>query len=68
MVSEAVLVIKILEVVKLNQNFKKNKQQGSKKKKGKSTKFSGKFIILPAENSWLVWSKLKSGMRILWNL
>ena len=38
------------------------------KNKGNSTKFSGKFISLPIENSWQVWSKLKSGMRILWNL
>ena len=39
-----------------------------KQKNGKSTKFSGKFISLPIENSWKVCSKLKSGMRILWNL
>ena len=39
-----------------------------KKKKDKSTKYSGKFISLPTENGWKVWSKLKSGMRILWNL
>ena len=38
------------------------------KKKGKSTKFRGKLIILPHKNSWKVWGKLKSGMRILWNL
>ena len=38
------------------------------KKKGKSTKFRGKLISLPHKNSWKVWGKLKSGMRILWNL
>ena len=38
-----------------------------KQKKGKSTKFSGKFISLPIENSWKVWSKLKRGIRVLWN-
>ena len=37
-----------------------------KQKKGKSTKFSGKFISFLNENCWKVWSKLKSGMRILW--
>ena len=66
MVSEAVLVIKILEVVNLNQNFKKNKQQGQffkRKKKGKSTRFSGKFISPSIEISWKLWSKLKTGMR-----
>ena len=39
-----------------------------KQKKSKSIKFSGKFISLPIENTWKVWSKLKSGMRILWKL
>ena len=38
------------------------------KKKGKSTKFSGKLISFPTENSWEFWRKLKTGMRILWNL
>ena len=48
---------------------RKNKNTFLKaKKKGKSTKFLGKFISLPNENSWKVWSKLKSGIRILWNL
>ena len=35
------------------------------KKKGKSIKFSGKFISLPTENSWELWSKVKTGIRIL---
>ena len=38
------------------------------KKKGKSTKFSGKLISFPTANSWEFWRKLKTGMRILWNL
>ena len=47
----------------------KNKNSFLKaKKKGKSTKFSGKFISLPIENSWELWSKVKTGMRILWEL
>ena len=44
-----------------------NKSNFSKIKKGKNTRFSGKFISLPIENSWKVWSKLKSGIRILWS-
>ena len=47
----------------------KNKNSFLKaKKKGKSTKFLGKFISLPIENSWELWSKVKPGMRILWAL
>ena len=47
----------------------KNKNGFSKaKKKGKSIKFSGKFISLPTENSWKLWSKVKLGMRTLWDL
>ena len=38
------------------------------KKKSKSTKFSGKCISLPIESSYELFSKLKTGMRILWNL
>ena len=46
----------------------KNKNSFSKtQKKGKSTKCSGKFISLPIENSWELWSKVKTGMRILWD-
>ena len=46
----------------------KNKNSFSKaKKKGKSTKFLGKFISLPIEISWKLWSKLKTGMRIFWD-
>ena len=37
------------------------------RKQGKSAKCSGKFISLPNQNSWKAWSKVKSGMRILWN-
>ena len=48
---------------------RKNKNSFSKaKKKGKSTKVSGKFISLPNESSWKVWSKLESGMRIMESL
>ena len=47
----------------------KNKNSFLKaKKKGKSTKFSGKIISLQNESGWKVWSKSKKGMRILWNL
>ena len=44
-----------------------NKSNFSKAKIGENTRFSGKFISLPIENSWKVWSKLKSGIRILWS-
>ena len=39
--------------------------QKQKKKNNNNNKFSGKLISLPIENSSKVWSKFKSGMRIL---
>ena len=63
MISETVLVIKIPE-----SKFQREQRTISfskAKKKGKSIKFSGKFISLPTENSWELWSKVKTGIRIL---
>ena len=40
-------------------------QKQKKKNNNNNNKFSGKLISLPIENSSKVWSKFKSGMRIL---